>query len=76
MYTILTAPDCRWCVRAKIFLEDKGIPYKVYDLSDPDNSDRRDALTEAGLKTVPQIFDSNGAHIGGYDSLVAHLTLT
>ena len=65
-----------WCERAKMILEEKGIPCTTYDLSDPDNSDRREALVEAGLKTVPQIFDHNGAHIGGHDSLVAHLTLT
>ena len=76
MYTLLTSPNCRWCVRAKLILEEKGIPYTVYDLSDPENSDRREALVEAGLKTVPQIFDASGVHIGGHDALVAHLTLT
>ncbi len=76
MYSILTGPSCRWCVRTKMLLEDKGLPYVAYDLSEPENKMRKEMFLLSGYKTVPQIYGPDKGHIGGYEDLVKHLDLT
>ena len=65
-----TRPTCFWCVRAKHFLESKGISYRDLDI----NNDvlRKELKIKApGIKTIPQIF-KDGKRIGGYEDLVEY----
>ncbi len=58
---------CPYCVRAKSFLNEKGVAFEEIDLTDkPEEIER--IKTETGWKTVPIIL-INGKVIGGYSDL-------
>ena len=66
---IYSKDPCPYCVRAKNFLNDKGVSYEEIDLTDkPAEIDR--IKSETGWKTVPIIL-INGQLIGGYTDLKA-----
>jgi glutaredoxin len=82
-----TAPDielrvysktsCPWCEKAKVWLDEKKIPYTVLVLDD--HAMRNRLYDEMGLegdeRTVPQVvvtyLDGEWVHIGGYQDLIA-----
>ena len=67
--TIYSTQWCPYCVAAKRFLTEKGVPWEEIDLTEDD--DARAALVErSGRRTVPQIY-VGPEHIGGYDDLRA-----
>lgn len=60
---------CPYCVRAKMLLKDRSIPYEEIDVTN--DPDKRMWLVETtGRRTVPQIFIGDEA-IGGFDDLRA-----
>lgn len=60
---------CPYCVRAKMLLKDRSIPYEEIDVThDPDK--RMWLVETTGRRTVPQIFIGDEA-IGGFDDLRA-----
>lgn len=62
-----TTDWCSYCVRAKVFLEQKGLAFEEINLADdPNFRETIHALT--GGSTVPQIL-IDGRPIGGYDEL-------
>ena len=64
---IYTTTICPYCVRAKMLLQRKGVPYEEVNVSG--DADARQALVaRTRQRTVPQIF-INGEHIGGADEL-------
>ena len=66
MYTTLICP---YCIRAKMLLKAKGVPYEEIDVSG--DHDKRDWLVKTtGLRTVPQFF-INEESIGGFDEMRA-----
>jgi glutaredoxin 3 len=66
---VYTTTFCAYCVRAKMLLAKRGIPYEEIDVSG--NVEARDWLVKTtGRKTVPQIFIA-GEPIGGSDELHA-----
>lgn len=67
---IYTTAVCPYCVAAKNFLRQRGFGYEEIRV-DLDAARREEMLTRShGRRSVPQIF-IGGAHIGGYDDLVA-----
>ena len=66
---VYTTTFCPYCVRAKSFLESKGVSFTEHNLgNDPD---KLMALKQrTGMRTVPQIF-INDELIGGYDDMMA-----
>lgn len=67
---IYSTTICPYCVAAKQFLDRKGLSYREV-LIDTDPQQRTLMLERSGgRRTVPQIF-INGAHVGGFDDLVA-----
>jgi glutaredoxin 3 len=64
--TMYTTKWCGYCVRAKLLLEGKGVPYEEIVLDDPDFRRRLHELT--GGWTVPQILIDD-TPIGGYTEL-------
>ena len=69
MWIVLGRTQCNFCDAAKALLKGRGYTYTSYSL---DSSSSRWLLTlikEAGMTTVPQIFNPQGDHIGGYTEL-------
>jgi glutaredoxin 3 len=68
--TIYTAESCASCVRAKEYLQRRGVPFAEVDITD--DAAARAALIERshGRRTVPQIFVGD-VHVGGYNDLLA-----
>ena len=67
---IYTTNYCPYCVKAKVLLERKGIPFEEIDVTG--DQEAREKLVEmsGGRKTVPQIFIGD-VHVGGCDDLYA-----
>ncbi len=60
---------CPYCIRAKILLKERGIPFQEIDVTG--DRDARAWLVQAtGRRTVPQIFIGEES-IGGFDELRA-----
>ena len=69
MWVVLGRTQCNFCDSAKELLKGRGYTYTSYSL---DSSSSRWLLTlikNAGMTTVPQIFNPQGDHIGGYTEL-------
>ena len=65
---MFTREGCRFSEKARMFLEEKGVPYDEIDITaDPE---QEAAMVEAsgGASTTPQIF-IDGEHIGGFEDL-------
>jgi GrxC family glutaredoxin len=60
---------CPYCDRAKALLDARGLTYEAIDVTD-DAEREREMRRRSRRRTVPQIF-IDGAHVGGYDDLVA-----
>jgi glutaredoxin 3 len=60
---------CPYCVRAKLLLEARGIPFEEIDVSE-DPAARAWLVETTGRRTVPQIFIGDEP-IGGFDDLSA-----
>lgn len=75
MYVVITRNNCVHCDRAKALLREHSIGVVTYNIEDPSSRWVLSLFKMAGLKTVPQIFDKKGKHIGGYSDLVASLGL-
>lgn len=73
MYTVLSSPNCEWCLKAEALLGSEGLPYVTYDISKPENKLRREMLVREGLRTVPQVYSPDDDLIGGYEDLVNYL---
>ncbi len=64
---IYTTRWCGYCVRAKLLLDEKGLPYEEIALDD-DPAYRQRIFDLTGGWTVPQVL-IDGAPIGGYTEL-------
>ena len=65
---LYTKATCPYCARARRLLDDKGVAYDEYEISQ-DPGKRAEMMQRAnGRSTVPQIF-IDGRHIGGSDDL-------
>ncbi len=71
---IWTRPNCSYCNRAKIMLDEEGVEYEVR-LVDEITWTNDDMLNMAPNElTYPQVFLSK-KHVGGCDDLEAYLML-
>ncbi len=67
MYTIYTQDRCGYCSMAKHIMVKNDIDFMEINISyDPQ---ARSLIKSMGFKTVPQIFDDDKNHIGGYTEL-------
>lgn len=71
MYTVFGIEACPSCRKAKDLLKRKKIEFTYINLDE--HPDKFNKLQDLGLKTVPQVFDGDGNHVGGYEALEAHL---
>lgn len=76
MYTVLTRDQCTFCDSAKALLKGCGIPFTQYNVQSPSSKWLLTLVKQAGHTTVPQIFSSDGTHVGGYTELQELLDAT
>ena len=74
VYTIITRDQCNFCDAAKALLKGANLPYTEYNVQSASSKWVLTLIKQAGHTTVPQIFNSNGSHIGGYTDLAEFLT--
>lgn len=67
MFTIYGKPNCPFCVKAEALLKERKTAFKYIDLENDKESLKW--IKDQGFKTVPQIFNENNKHIGGYTEL-------
>ncbi len=67
MYTTATCP---YCIRAKQFLQSRGVEHIEEIRVDADPQARQRMTEITGRRTVPQIFIGE-THVGGHDDLMA-----
>ncbi len=69
MYTIITRNDCKYCEKAKDMLDLDKVNYVVFNIESPTNKWVLSLMKEANIKTVPQVFATDGSLIGGFREL-------
>ena len=69
MYTIITRDQCNFCDSAKGLLKEAKQGYTEYNVQSDSSRWVLSLIKQAGHKTVPQIFSSDGTYIGGYTEL-------
>ena len=67
VYVLVGRVDCPHCSSAMGLLRDNRIEVQYYSLND--SKWVLDLFKKSGIKTVPQIWDQGGNHIGGYSEL-------
>ena len=67
MYKVYTRDGCSFCELSKIILLERGIDFE--EVNRWEDSQGMQFMKDNNYKTVPQIFDSKGIHIGGYTDL-------
>ena len=72
-YVVVGTDRCEFCTKAKHLLREEGVGFTAYSLSSQSSKWLLTLIKQAGMTTVPQIWDSEGNHIGGYTELVQHL---
>lgn len=72
-YVVLGISNCTFCTKAKHMLREKGVSFTAYSIDTPSSRWLLTLTKEAGMNTVPQIWDSQGNHVGGYTELSLHL---
>ena len=65
---LYTWQTCPFCIRAKLLLWWKGVPYTEYKIDGDEEARAQMAVRAHGRRTVPQIF-INQQHLGGCDDL-------
>jgi len=73
MYVVLGTSKCGFCNKAKNLLEEKGIAFMPYSVDTVSSRWLLTLMRQAGMKTVPQIWDNEGHHVGGYNELKEQL---
>ena len=72
-YVVVGTDRCEFCTKAKHLLREEGVGFTAYSLSSQSSKWLLTLIKQAGMTTVPQIWDSEGKHIGGYTDLAQHL---
>ena len=74
MYRIVTQNRCVYCIKAKQLMNENDIEYREHSLTG--SPFLKEEMKRMGYKTVPQIWNHRGEHIGGYDDLVKYFERT
>jgi len=73
MYVIITRDQCNFCDDAKALMKGNNIQYTEYNVQSQSSRWILSLLVQAGCKTVPQIFNTDGKHIGGFTEFKEYL---
>jgi glutaredoxin 3 len=74
MYVIITRDQCNFCDDAKALMKGKGIQYVEYNIQSSSSKWLLYLLKRSSITTVPQVFNTEGTHIGGYTDLKEYLS--
>jgi glutaredoxin len=74
MYVIITRDQCNFCDDAKALMKGKGIQYVEYNIQSDSSRWLLSLLKRSSITTVPQVFNTEGTHIGGYNDLKEYLS--
>ena len=74
MWKIYTGDKCNYCKHAKTLLNKQNIPFAEHNINM--NKQDKDWLIDQGYKSVPQIWNHRGEHIGGFDQLKVYMEKT
>jgi len=74
MYVIITRDQCNFCDDAKALMKGKGIQYVEYNIQSDSSRWLLSLLKRSSITTVPQVFNTEGTHIGGYTDLKEYLS--
>ena len=66
MYKVYSTLNCVYCELARSALNEKNIEFEDIKL---DTDEKKKFFKEQGFRTVPQIYDDEDNHIGGWDEL-------
>jgi glutaredoxin len=66
---MITRNNCKYCDKAKAMLKNKGINFTTYNVEEGSSRWVVSLMKAASIKTVPQIFSTDGTLIGGYREL-------
>lgn len=66
MYKVYSTLNCVYCELARTALNEKNIEFEDIKL---DTDEKKQFFKEQGFRTVPQIYDDEDNHIGGWDEL-------
>ena len=69
MFQIYGTSSCHYCAMERELLENWGKKYDYTDISDSADLTREFLNKFNDARTVPQIIDPQGYHIGGYNEL-------
>jgi glutaredoxin len=69
MYVILGTTKCEFCNKAKTLLQKEGIGFMSYSVDTVSSKWLLTLIKQAGMTTVPQIWNHEGKHVGGYKEL-------
>jgi glutaredoxin 3 len=67
-FTIYGNEKCYWCRRAKVLLSSHDIGYVFINTDEDQNLNELKRLLPYA-KTIPQIWDNENTHVGGYHDL-------
>lgn len=73
MWVVISTDNCVYCTKAEELLKDNNISFTEYNVSSGSSRWMLNLLKLASIKTVPQIFNMAGTHIGGYTELKDYL---
>ena len=73
MYVVLGTRQCEFCKKAKTLLQKEGIGFMSYSVDTVSSKWLLTLIKQAGMTTVPQIWDNEGQHVGGYKELKERL---
>ena len=73
LWKIYTGDRCTYCNQAKALLNRENIGFAEHNVNMEEN---KYFLQDNGFKTVPQIYNHRGEHIGGYTELVEYMKKT
>jgi len=69
VFVVISKNNCNSCTKAKELLFNNQVLFEEYNIEEFDNKWILDLMRKAGLKTVPQVYDMSGRHVGGYKEL-------
>lgn len=69
MIVVIGKKDCKWCDKAKQFLEERELKYVYLDYHESETA--KSYIKSVGATTVPQIW-LGSKNIGGYEELIKH----
>jgi glutaredoxin len=69
VFVVISRNNCSFCEKAKALLVANDILYEECNIELLHNKWVLDLLRKGDVKTVPQIYDMSGRHVGGYTEL-------